>query len=58
MNKTVSDQGCLTQVLETAQQGIDVIETAISTCFGNFDNSTCLNMALNIAAHEIYEMVS
>ena len=58
MNKCVSDQGCLTQLLDTPQQGIDTIEAAISTCFGNFDNSSNLNMALNIAAYEIYELVS
>ena len=58
MNKTITDQGCFTQMLETPQQGIDVIESAINTCFGNFDNSSHLNMALNIGAHEIYEMVS
>lgn len=56
MNKCVSDQGCLTQLLDTPQQGIDVVETAINTCFGNFDNASNLNMALNIAAYEIYEI--
>lgn len=55
-NKTVTDQGCLTTMLETSQQGVDMIEAAISVCFGNFENTSNLNMAINIAAHEIYEM--
>jgi len=39
-------------------KGIDLIEGAINTCFGNFDNASQLNMALNMAAYEIYEMVN
>jgi len=54
LNKCVTDQGALTTLLDTPQQGIDFIEAAINSCFAN-DNALHLNMAININASEIYE---
>ena len=50
MNKCVTEQGALTCALETPQQGLDMIESALS-------HGDHLRIAVNIGASEIFDAV-
>lgn len=55
----MTEQGSLTCALDTANQGIDFIESAINSVIGT--NEAALNnidMALNICASELLDFVN
>lgn len=52
-NKCITDSGCFTCALDTYQQGLDMIENAITTVCGSEDD---LSLAVNIGAQEIFDV--
>jgi enolase len=56
VNKCVTDSGAFTVTLETPQQGLDMIESAIANACGP-DLATKIKLAVNIGANEIFDHV-
>lgn len=54
VNKCITDNGSFTVTLETAQQGLDMIESAITNSCGAEVGSK-LKLAINIGANEIFD---
>ena len=53
-NKSVTDNGSYSIALDTPQQGLDMIENAITSVCGA-DMTPPISIALNIAATEFYD---
>lgn len=58
VNKCVTEDGSLTCSLDTPQQGIDLIENAITAVCGSEHSSDDVNIVLSSAADELYDGVS